>query len=66
MFSFPLFEEEAELEILRGYLPKQAGAEEIAERIAAVAAQVGASTPKDFGRLMPAVMKELKGKADGK
>jgi uncharacterized protein YqeY len=23
-------------------------------------------TPKDFGRLMPAVMKELKGKADGK
>ncbi|MGB9773108.1 MAG: GatB/YqeY domain-containing protein [Bacteroidota bacterium] len=59
-------EEEAELSIIQEYLPKQLSPDEIAEHIKAVAAQIGAANPKDFGRLMAAVMKDLKGKADGK
>lgn len=33
--------------------------------IAAVVAQVGATSAKDMGKVMGPVMKELKGKADG-
>jgi uncharacterized protein YqeY len=29
-------------------------------------AETGATSAKDFGKVMPVVMKELKGKADGK
>ncbi|MFA6977705.1 MAG: GatB/YqeY domain-containing protein [Ignavibacteriaceae bacterium] len=58
--------ESAELKILQEYLPKQFSEDEIIEEIKAIAAQVNASTKADFGKLMPAVMKSLKGKADGK
>lgn len=58
--------EEAELNIIREYLPKQLSEDEIFEVIKKVAAEVGASTKQDFPKLMPAAMKELKGKADGK
>ncbi len=58
--------EEKELEILLAYLPKQLEEEEIADKIKLLAAEVGAKTKEDFPKLMPLVMKELKGKADGK
>ena len=58
--------EEKELEILLAYLPKQLEEEEIADKINLLAAEVGAKTKEDFPKLMPLVMKELKGKADGK
>ncbi|MCK6603969.1 MAG: GatB/YqeY domain-containing protein [Ignavibacteriaceae bacterium] len=57
--------EEAELAILMEYMPKQLNSDEIAAVVSKIAAEVGASTKADFGKLMPAVMKELKGKADG-
>ena len=40
--------------------------EEIQKEIARIAAEINAKTKEDFPKLMPAVMKELKGKADGK
>jgi uncharacterized protein YqeY len=58
--------EEKELEILQEYLPKQMNEEEIRTEVEKIAKQVGAVTKEDFPKLMPAVMKELKGKADGK
>jgi uncharacterized protein len=58
--------EQAELNILREYLPKQLSEEEIQKEITRIAAEVNAKTKEDFPKLMPAVMKELKGKADGK
>ncbi len=58
--------ERAELEIIQEYLPKQMTREEIAKVVAELATQLDAQTQKDFGKLMSAVMKELKGKADGK
>ncbi|NUM70993.1 MAG: GatB/YqeY domain-containing protein [Ignavibacteriaceae bacterium] len=57
--------EEAELAILMEYMPKQLNNDEIAAVVSKIAAEVGASSKADFGKLMPAVMKELKGKADG-
>jgi len=57
--------EERELEIIMNYLPRQMSEVEIKRKIVEVAAQIGATAKKDFGRLMSASMKELKGKADG-
>ena len=56
---------EAEIEIVERYLPKQLSVEEVKEVIATVAEKIGATTQKEFGKLMGAVMQELKGKADG-
>lgn len=56
---------EAEIEIVERYLPKQLSVEEVKEVIATVAEKIGATTKKEFGKLMGAVMQELKGKADG-
>lgn len=58
--------EEKELEILQEYLPRQMNEVEIRTEVEKIAKQVGAVTKEDFSKLMPAVMKELKGKADGK
>lgn len=58
--------EEAELKILMEYLPKQMGEAEIKNEIIRLANQIGAKGKEDFPKLMPLVMKELKGKADGK
>ena len=56
---------EAEIEIVERYLPKQLSVEEVKEVIATIAEKIGATTQKEFGKLMGAVMQELKGKADG-
>ena len=56
---------EAEIEIVERYLPKQLSVEEVKEVIATVAEKIGATTQKELGKLMGAVMQELKGKADG-
>ncbi|HMN47682.1 MAG TPA: GatB/YqeY domain-containing protein [Ignavibacteriaceae bacterium] len=58
--------EEAELKILMDYLPKQLDENEIKIEVQKLALQIGAKTKDDFPKLMPLVMKELKGKADGK
>jgi uncharacterized protein YqeY len=58
--------EEVELNIIMSYLPKQLTMDEIVERVKEIANQVGAKSKSDFSKLMPAAIKELKGKADGK
>src|SRR5690606_16896770 len=58
--------EEAELNIILNYLPKQLNEEEINIEVRRIAEELGAKSKEDFPKLMPAVMKELKGKADGK
>ena len=58
--------EEAEMNILLEYLPKQLSEEEITAKVSEIAQSIGAKAKEDFPKLMPAVMKELKGKADGK
>jgi uncharacterized protein YqeY len=58
--------EEKELAILLDYLPKQLSEDEITAEVKRIASEVGAKSKEDFPKLMPMVMKELKGKADGK
>ncbi len=58
--------EEAEYNILMEFLPKQFSEEEILAEIQKLAGELGAKSKEDFPKLMPATMKALKGKADGK
>ena len=57
--------EEEELKILKEYLPAQMPEEEIRSKIKEIIQKVGASSNKDFGRVMKEVMIEIKGKANG-
>ena len=59
-------QEEKELEIINLYLPKQVTPKEAEQVVLRLIAQTGASSAKDFGKVMPLAMKELKGKIDGK
>jgi uncharacterized protein YqeY len=58
--------ESAEIAIITGYLPKQMDRAEAEKIIYAIIEQTGAATSKDMGKVMPLIMKELKGKIDGK
>ncbi|OGW67528.1 MAG: glutamyl-tRNA amidotransferase [Nitrospirae bacterium RIFCSPLOWO2_02_FULL_62_14] len=56
-----------EIAIIEGYLPKAASPEAIAEAVDAAIKEIGASTMKDMGNLMKAVMAKLAGQTvDGK
>ena len=55
----------SEIAILEPYLPKQLGDDEIDALISEVAKEINASSPKDMGKLMKAVMSKAKGQADG-
>jgi uncharacterized protein len=56
---------EAELEVVRRYLPEPAGEEEIKEVIEEVVASTGASSPAEMGKVMGPVMARLKGRCEG-
>ena len=59
--------ETGEIAVLERYLPPAASAEEIDVAVAAAIAESGASSPKDIGKVMKAVMPKLAGKnADGR
>ncbi len=57
--------ESAELAIVLSYLPEQMNDDDIRREAAAVIAELGASTPRDMGRVMGEMMKRFKGKVDG-
>ena len=58
--------EEAELAVLQEYLPAQLSEDEVRAVVAAVVAEVGATSLKDLGKVMPQVMARTKGAAEGK
>ncbi len=58
--------EEAELQILLGYLPKALSQTELEGLIDEVISETGAAGPKDFGKVMKTVMAQAAGRADGK
>jgi uncharacterized protein YqeY len=59
--------ETAEIAVLQAYLPPAASPEEIDAAVAEAIAETGASSPRDMGKVMKAVMPRLAGKnADGK
>ncbi len=59
-------QEKRELEIISTYLPKQMSREEGEVIIKKIIENIGATSSKDFSKVMPVAMKELKGKIDGK
>jgi uncharacterized protein YqeY len=57
--------EKAELAIVESYLPKQLTEEEIRKLVKEAIEAVGASSPKDLGKVMQYVMPRVKGRAEG-
>ena len=59
-------EEEAELEVISSYLPEALSHEEVLAAAKEVIQESGASSMKDIGKVMPALMQRLRGRADGR
>lgn len=59
-------EEMAQVRVMEEYLPKALSPEELTERIKAIVTEVGATGPKDMGKVMKAANGALAGLADGK
>jgi len=57
--------EKSELEVLQTFLPQQLSEEELVSEVQAVIREVGASSPKDMGKVMKIVMVRVKGRAEG-
>ena len=58
--------ENAELEILNTYLPQMMSEDDLRVLVKKVVEETGASSLSDIGKVMPEVMKQSAGKADGK
>ena len=58
--------ENAELEILNAYLPQMMSEDDLRTLVKKVVDDTGSSSLSDIGKVMPEVMKQSAGKADGK
>jgi len=58
--------EEAELVILEAYLPQQVERAEIEDAARKKIAETGATGPRDIGKVMPPLMQQFAGRADGR
>lgn len=58
--------ESEELEIISKYLPEQISEEKIKELAQKAIQETNAESVKDLGKIMPVLMKQLGGQADGK
>jgi uncharacterized protein YqeY len=58
--------EEKELAVVQEFMPQQLSEEEIEKEIIAAIEEVGATGPRDMGKVMKALMPKFTGKADGK
>ncbi len=56
----------AEIEILHQYLPEQLSEQELKDIIQSVINEVGATSKKDMGKVMGALIPKINGRADGK
>ncbi len=59
-------QEKYELAAIEAYLPRQLSRDEIEKLVRDAVQEVGATTPKDMGRVMKALMPRVQGQADGK
>ncbi|WP_300750073.1 GatB/YqeY domain-containing protein [uncultured Alistipes sp.] len=59
-------EELAQVAVMQEFLPRQLTAEELAEAVKAIIAEVGATSMKEMGKVMGIASKRLAGQADGK
>lgn len=59
-------EELAQVHVIEAYLPQPLSAEELEAALRDIITRVGATSPKDMGKVMGTASKELSGRADGK
>jgi uncharacterized protein YqeY len=59
-------QEQAEATILEAYLPRQLTANELRPQMEAAISALGASSLADMGKIMPALIQQFKGSADGR
>lgn len=57
-------QEKSEIAVLSTYLPERMSAEAVAEQVAALVAELGASGPGDMGKVMGAAKARFAGQAD--
>jgi hypothetical protein len=57
--------EEAEIAVTQRYLPQAVGEDELRALVREAIARTGASSPKDMGKVIGAVMAQVKGRAEG-
>jgi uncharacterized protein YqeY len=57
--------EERELDVLQEFMPEPLGEEELEEIVDDAIAENGATSMRDFGRVMADVMPQISGRADG-
>ncbi len=58
--------EEQEISVLQGFLPEQLSEEAVDALVEEAVASTGASSPKDMGKVMKALMPKVAGRVDGK
>ena len=58
-------DEEYELEVLEDYMPDPLSDDDLEDIVDDVIAEVGATSMRDFGRVMADVMPQISGRADG-
>mgnify|MGYP000188553221 FL=1 len=58
--------EQEELKVIESYLPAAMSEEDLKKVLKEIIAQVGATSMRDVGKIMPLAMKQLAGKTDGK
>ena len=58
--------EEAESELIEGYLPEQLSDEELGELVSSAIEEAGATEAREMGKVMSLVMPRVQGRADGK
>jgi uncharacterized protein YqeY len=58
--------EQAEIDIVAGYLPQALTEAEVATLVAETVEELGASSPREMGKVMAALMPKIRGRADGK
>ena len=52
--------------VIEKYLPKQMSAEELETELRKIIVEIGASSPKDMGKVMGVASKALAGRAEGR
>lgn len=58
-------EEQAELEVIKQYLPEQMSRQEVEKVVAEAIAETGAQGPADMGKIIALVRQKTNGQADG-
>lgn len=58
--------EKEEIDIIKAFLPEQLGQEELENILKGIIEEVGATSPKDMGKVMGKAIAAVAGKSDGK